>query len=158
MRAFLAGDIVRIRNPDAIRPWQHVLDPLLGYLLLAQRLVDDGQAFAEGWNFGPGPQSEQPVRQVIEGLARRWGRNARWEIDRDKHPHEASLLKLDCEKATIRLGWEPRIDFDRTLDLTVEWYDALQNGGDLRAATRAQIERCLAASCRHFDPIRQSPR
>jgi CDP-glucose 4,6-dehydratase len=146
IRAFYAGEAVRIRNPDAIRPWQHVLDPLLGYLLLAQRLVTDGGAFAEGWNFGPDSGSERPVRDVVGELAKRWGKNARWELDEGKHPHEAHALRLDCAKAKAKLGWGPVVGFDEALALTVDWYVALRDRGDLRAITSTQIERYSPAA------------
>jgi CDP-glucose 4,6-dehydratase len=145
IRAFTAGIPLRVRNPQAIRPWQHVLDPILGYLGLAQRLVEDGAAFAEGWNFGPGANSELPVSAVAEQLAARWGDGATWEIDAAQHWHgEASYLRLDCEKARTRLGWTPILDFDEALMLTTEWYRAGHDGADLRALTLRQIETVIS--------------
>lgn len=141
MRAFIAGDSVRIRRPKAVRPWQHTLDPLMGYLLLAQRMSEPDSNLTEGWNFGPEPDSDLPVGTIIERLAALWGSDARWEVDNDEHPHEAHYLKLDCAKAKSRLGWKPAIGIEEALHLTVGWYKAFQNEKDMRAETLAQIER-----------------
>jgi CDP-glucose 4,6-dehydratase len=143
MRAFMAQTPLRIRNPAAVRPWQHVLDPVLGYLRLAQRLVEDGRTYAEGWNFGPAAASEVPVSHIVETLVRLWGEGARWERDAGEHPHEAAYLKLDCSKAAARLGWRPLIELEAALDLTVEWYRALAAGADMRALTLGQMQRVL---------------
>jgi CDP-glucose 4,6-dehydratase len=139
MRSFMAGDVVRIRNPGAIRPWQHVLDPVIGYLTLVQRLVQGGREFAEGWNFGPHQDSEVPVSVLMQTLAGRWGGDARWEHDKGDNPHEAAYLTLDCSKARTRLGWHPVIEFDRALQLTSQWYRAFHDGADMRAVTLQQI-------------------
>jgi CDP-glucose 4,6-dehydratase len=144
MRAFLAGETLKIRNPRAIRPWQHVLDPVSGYLVLAQRLMNerDGKAFAEGWNFGPGAASAVPVADIIEKLAQRW-ETAHWGIDGGDHPHEAAVLWLDCAKAAARLKWTPALDLEATLQLTSEWYRAQGDKANMRQVTLAQIERFL---------------
>ena len=126
VRAFAAGQVARIRRPDAIRPWQHVLEPLSGYLRLAERLCGDGPRFASGWNFGPGDADARPVRWVVEELARRWGGGARWEIDAGEHPHEAHFLKLDISKARADLGWQPRLSLGQALDWTVAWHRAAE--------------------------------
>jgi CDP-glucose 4,6-dehydratase len=139
MRAFMAGAPLRIRNPNAVRPWQHVLDPVVAYLGLAQRLVEHGRPFAESWNFGPAVGSEVPVSRIVEILVARWGDGARWEQDVGEHPHEDAYLKLDCAKAAARLGWRPLIDLDQALELSVEWYRGLAAGTDMRALTLAQI-------------------
>jgi CDP-glucose 4,6-dehydratase len=144
MRSFMAGDIVRIRNPGAIRPWQHVLDPLIGYLTLAQHLVQGGQEFAEGWNFGPHEDGEVSVLVLVQKLARIWGSDVCWELDKGDNPHEAAYLKLDCSKARTRLGWHPAIELDRAVQLSSQWYRALHDGGDMRAATLQQIGAVLA--------------
>lgn len=138
MRSFMAGEVVRIRNPGAVRPWQHVLDPLIGYLALVQRLAT-GQEFAEGWNFGPHEDSEVPVSALVQNLAGRWGADARWELDKGDHPHEAAYLKLNCDKARTRLGWRPVIDFDRAMHLTSEWYRAFHDGANMRSVALNQI-------------------
>lgn len=146
MRAFIAGELLPIRNPHAVRPWQHVLDPVVAYLTLAERLVQGGQAFAEGWNFGPSAASEVPVEDIVDSLVRLWGGSARWERDGADHPHEAAYLKLDCSKALARLNWRPLIDLDEALKLTVEWYRAFDSGADMRRVTLAQIEKVIASN------------
>lgn len=145
LRAILAGEPVRIRNPHAIRPWQHVLEPLSGYLTLARRLSEEGASFAEGWNFGPHDDDAQPVEWVVKRLCERWGNGARYEIDNGDHPHEAHYLKLDCSKARMRLGWQPRLDLGIALDFIIEWTEAYRAGADLRQVCMKQIERFGAA-------------
>lgn len=139
MNAFMAGRAVDIRNPHAIRPWQHVLEPLHGYLLLAEKLWAEGPAFAEAWNFGPHEADAQPVQWIVERLAKTWGPGARWTLDQGAHPHEATYLKLDCSKARARLGWHPQWSIGRALDEIVSWYQSLGQGQDMAAITRAQI-------------------
>ena len=139
MRAIGEGRPVRIRSPHAIRPWQHVLEPLSGYLALAEHLHDDGPAFAEGFNFGPHDTDARPVQWIVERLCQRWGAGAAWELDGAPQPHEATYLKLDCSKARARLGWQPRWDLGRTLDEIVAWHKALAQGTDMHAFTLAQI-------------------
>lgn len=145
VRAFSAGQPLRIRSPRAVRPWQHVLDPVLAYLLLAERLVKDGEKFAEAWNFGPAPASEVPVERIVTGLIQQWGDGARWEQDGGEHPHEAAYLKLDCAKASAQLGWQPLIGLDRALELTVAWYISQQKGTDMRSVSLSQIRSVLSA-------------
>lgn len=140
MRAISRGDMVEIRNPHAIRPWQHVLEPLSGYLALAQALYSSGAHFADAWNFGPHDSDAQPVQFVVERLTSQWGEDARWRLDGRAHPHEATYLKLDCSKARARLGWRPRWNLERTLDQIVAWYKAAAHQADMRAATLAQID------------------
>jgi CDP-glucose 4,6-dehydratase len=137
--AFSKGVPLLIRNPGAVRPWQHVLDPVLAYLLLAERLVDAGDAFAQTWNFGPSAASEVPVESIVQGLVKAWGEGASWVRDVGEHPHEAAYLKLDCSKAIKQLGWAPLLCLDSTLSLTAEWYKAQQSGADMRAATLGQV-------------------
>jgi CDP-glucose 4,6-dehydratase len=140
MHAIAAGEVVRIRYPQAVRPWQHVLDPLIGYLVLAQRLAGGAHDAAEAWNFGPGSDSEVSVAVLVEYLVKLWGPAARWELDRDNHPHEAAILKLDCGKAQTRLSWRPLIGFAKALEMTVAWYRAFAAGDDMRAFTQNQVE------------------
>ena len=122
MTSFLNDKSVLIRSPKAIRPWQHVLDPLSGYLLLAENLYKQGAEFSDGWNFGPSDEDSKTVSWIVEHVAALWGNGARFEIDRNDHPHEATYLKLDCAKAKAILGWKPRIDIHQALDWTVSWY------------------------------------
>ena len=149
MRSFMADEIVRIRYPSAIRPWQHVLDPLLGYLTLAQQLVEGTNDFAEGWNFGPGSESEVPVSTLVEQMSRRWGPRARWQLDQNEHPHEAAYLKLDCSKAHTRLGWRPLIGLDLALQMTCDWYLAMADGKDMRQLSMRQIANVMEQALRH---------
>lgn len=139
LASFAAVRAVRIRNPHATRPWQHVLEPLRGYLTLAQRLVEDGPAFAEGWNFGPQSDDSRPVEWIVCQLAARWGASAHWQVDAGEHPHEATFLKLDISKAAQRLPWRPMLRLDDALDLIVDWSRAEMAGADMRAQTLAQI-------------------
>lgn len=139
MVAALAGETVRVRNPASIRPWQHVLNPLSGYLTLAQRLFEDRGA-AEGWNFGPADEDARPVGWIVERLGELWPGELRWETDPGPHPHEARFLKLDSSKARAELGWAPRWSLGDALERIVEWYAALQGGEDMRAVTLGQIE------------------
>jgi CDP-glucose 4,6-dehydratase len=139
MRAAGAGTPIPIRRPDAIRPWQHVLEPLSGYLLLAQRLWDDA-AFAEGWNFGPAADDAKPVRWIASRIGELWPDELTWELDEGPHPHEAGFLALDSTKARERLGWAPAWELEMALERIVEWHLGHRDGADLRALTLAQIE------------------
>jgi CDP-glucose 4,6-dehydratase len=139
MRAASAGGPIAIRRPDAIRPWQHVLEPLSGYLRLAERLWDDA-ALAEGWNFGPDPQDAKPVRHIVDRVTELWPGELRWDLDPGPHPHEAGFLALDSAKSRERLGWAPAWDLDAALERIVEWHVAHRDGADLRAVTLAQID------------------
>ena len=140
MRAISQGKPVNIRNPHAIRPWQHVLEPLSGYILLAQKLYEEGAAYAEGWNFGPNDEDAKPVQWIVEKLTEAWGEGASWVLDGGDHPHEAHYLKLDCSKAKARLDWHPRWHLDETLDKIVSWHKYYQQGADMKAVTLAQID------------------
>jgi len=145
MRAIMSGHTVRIRRPEAVRPWQFVLEPLHGYLMLAERLWDRDADFQSGWNFGPDVEQVQPVRWIVDQITQLWGEGANWTGDEGQHPHEDHFLRLDCTKAKTMLGWAPVLDLRTTLDWVVEWYRAFHAGGDLRSLTRAQIERYEAA-------------
>jgi CDP-glucose 4,6-dehydratase len=138
VRAFLAGRPVALRHPDAVRPWQHVLEPLAGYLMLAERLWRD-PGFAEAWNFGPADADARPVSDVVERAARRWGNALGWTAQPGDHPPEAATLRLDSAKARARLGWRPRLPLDLALDWTVEWYRRAQAGEPAQALVDAQI-------------------
>ena len=138
LRALDAGATLRIRSPNAIRPWQHVLEPLSGYLLLAERLFTEQAAFAEGWNFGPADEDARPVQWIVERLVSATP-GASWTCDATPQPHEASHLKLDSSKARARLAWQPRWRLATALDKTLTWHAAWQRGEDMRAVTLAQI-------------------
>lgn len=140
VRSLMAGDPVRIRNPHAIRPWQHVLEPLSGYLRLAQALYEHGEEFAEGWNFGPADADAKPVGWIVERMCELWGNGASYEIDGGDHPHEAHYLKLDCSKARMRLGWQPRWDLEKALHKIIEWVILYSSSGDLQHCCLEQIE------------------
>lgn len=140
MRAFLSGNPCLIRNPAAIRPWQFVLEPLRGYLLLAERLAENPEQFASSWNFGPADTDARPVSWIADELVRLWGSSASWRQDVGEHPQEANYLKLDVSKAGTRLDWRPVLALSPALDWIVEWYHAFQAGDDLRGLTLRQIE------------------
>jgi CDP-glucose 4,6-dehydratase len=143
IRAFIEERPVVIRSPHAIRPWQHVLEPLDGYLTLAERLVERGSEFACGWNFGPSDEDARPVGWIVEHLVQLWGTGATWEIDKNPQPHEAHYLKLDSSQARMRLGWKPRLDLSTTLEWLVAWYREFAQEKQVRtqAMTLAEIER-----------------
>jgi CDP-glucose 4,6-dehydratase len=126
IRAFTQQRAVEIRRPDAIRPWQHVLEPLSGYLCLAEKLYQDGPRYAQAWNFGPPDSDARPVGWVVEQMAQLWGKGAEYKMDTRQHPHEAGFLKLDCSKARSLLGWSPRLGIEETLKWTIAWYKAYQ--------------------------------
>lgn len=139
LRAIEKDEAVLIRSPHAIRPWQHVLEPLSGYLTLAEKLYIEGPAYGEGWNFGPADEDAKPVQWIVEQLTKQWGDGARWQLDRNPQPHEAHYLKLDCSKARGKLGWQPRWQLAHTLASIATWHRALLYGADMRAITLAQI-------------------
>ena len=145
LRAFEKNTPVVVRNPHAIRPWQHVLEPLSGYLLMAEQLFDHGPVFAEGWNFGPNDSDARPVDYIVDKLVTLWGEQARWQLDGANHPHEAAYLKLDCSKATQRLNWEPRWHLDETLVRIVKWHKAWLNHDDMRQYTMNEINEYMKA-------------
>jgi CDP-glucose 4,6-dehydratase len=146
MRGALRGEVVRIRNPTAVRPWQHVLNPLSGYLQLAQRLWDD-HAYADAWNFGPGDDSARSVEWVVGRLGELWGDGLKSRADADPDGREALSLRVDSSRARTRLGWAPGWDLDEGLRATVDWYKAYETKKDLREVVSDQIatfERSLA--------------
>jgi len=145
LRALDAGEPLTIRSPGAIRPWQHVLEPLSGYMALAEALVASGAQAAEAWNFGPVDDDARPVGWILDRLSARVP-ELRWQCDASPQPHEANYLKLDSSKARARLGWAPRWRLDKALDMTVDWHRAWRQGGDMRAASLAQIAEYAAAT------------
>lgn len=128
-----------IRNPLAVRPWQHVLEPLRGYLVLAERLYMEGAHFANAFNFGPRADDCRSVESIVRTLAGFWGPGASWTMDAGENPHEAMLLKLDISRAAHYLDWHPQLDLDHALQLTSNWYRGLDNSTDLRQLTIDQI-------------------
>lgn len=145
LRAFEKNTPVVVRNPHAIRPWQHVLEPLSGYLLIAEKLFHHGPSYAEGWNFGPNDCDARPVDYIADKLVKLWGEDACWQLDGADHPHEAGYLKLDCSKARQRLNWEPRWDLDKTLERIVKWHKAWLNHDDMRQYTINEINDYMKA-------------
>jgi CDP-glucose 4,6-dehydratase len=140
LQAFASGRPAIIRNPHAIRPWQHVMEPLRGYLTLAERLHTHGHAFAEAFNFGPHSDDAKPVEWIAQRMVEQWQAGASWQQDGGVHPHEAHYLKLDISKAGQRLGWQPCLRLEQALHLTVEWARCCLQGDKLRAFTQAQIQ------------------
>jgi CDP-glucose 4,6-dehydratase len=138
MRAALRGEPLAVRNPDAVRPWQHVLNPLSGYLALAERLWRAPEE-AGPWNFGPEPGDERPVRWIADRVCELWGDGLSWTEHGDGGPAETHVLRLDSSKARERLGWRPRWDLDQALSATVDWFHAHRDGADVRAVCQAQI-------------------
>jgi CDP-glucose 4,6-dehydratase len=144
MRGALAGVPIPVRSPDAVRPWQHVLNPLSGYLLLAEALHATPE-HQGAWNFGPALGDARTVRWIADRVSELWPGELRWELDAGPHPHEAHYLALDSGKARAQLGWAPTWDLDEALDGVVSWYRALRDGEDMRAVTLAQITAFEAA-------------
>jgi CDP-glucose 4,6-dehydratase len=139
LTAFEQGKKVEIRNPHAIRPWQHVMEPLRGYLMLAEELFERGPIFAEGWNFGPNDEDAKPVGWIVEQMAALWGVDAQWQVDTADHPHEAHYLKLDISKARSLLDWHPALRLKDTLALIIDWSKQRQAGANMRQLTLAQL-------------------
>lgn len=145
LRSLLRDEPTLIRHATATRPWQHVLEPLQGYLVLAERLSSDrGQDFASGWNFGPMESSERTVGWIIRNMYDLWGVDFDWVRDENPGPPESTFLKLDASKARAHLGWRPKLDLPTTLEWIVAWTRAYQRGEDTRAVTLADIDRFMA--------------
>ena len=146
LRAFEQNQPVIIRNPYATRPWQHVLEPLSGYLALAEQLYANGQAFAEGWNFGPKDDDAKAVQWIVEHMASSWGNGASWQLDGGEHPHEANYLKLDISKAKARLKWQPRWPLATALPHIITWHQAWLANDDMKKFCLAQIQKYSLAT------------
>jgi CDP-glucose 4,6-dehydratase len=140
---FQNNQTVKLRNPKSIRPWQHVIEPLIGYVCLANRLYVDGIAFAEPWNFGPDETDAKPVDWLVEQMAAMWGDGASWGTDSGDHPHEANYLKLDCSKAKTRLGWAPKWELQQALERIIHWHRAFLSGEDPKKLCINQIQEYL---------------
>ena len=139
IKAFKNNETVIIRNPKSTRPWQHVLEPLSGYLKLAEQLEKNGDQYAEAWNFGPAEIDARPVQWIVEKMAKLWGENANWINDKSEHLHEANYLKLDCSKAHMKLNWYPRWDLSETLLRIVEWHKLKDAHNNYRKLCLTQI-------------------
>lgn len=146
LNAVMKGERILIRNPVAIRPWQHVFEPLGGYLLLAGKLYESGPVFGGGWNFGPEDSDARPVEWIVRELCRRWGHKPGYVIDGGEHPHEARYLKLDCSKARMALNWAPRWNLDAALDRIVEWTRVYYRGGDLEDISSRHLREFIEAA------------
>lgn len=144
IRGILSDQAAVVRNPTAVRPWQHVLDCLSGYLVLARGLLDQGAEMSGAWNFGPSGNDSKPAQFVADRIVRLWGDNAGWERGTESGPHEAGFLSLDCSKAHARLAWQPKLSLEEALKLTVEWYRGYSDGEDVRALSICQISRYQA--------------
>jgi CDP-glucose 4,6-dehydratase len=157
LRAFMAGRPLEVRNPGAVRPWQHVLEPLAGYLLLIEQAMTaaPGRAscFDGGFNFGPGPESERSVEDLLTHFIAEWGNEARWTRDGASHPHEARLLRLDTAKAREMLQWAPLLSFVETTRWTAQWYRAFVERNDIEATTFGQIDAYLGQRVRLTSPL-----
>jgi CDP-glucose 4,6-dehydratase len=130
---------VVVRNPNAIRPWQHVLEPLSGYLLLAENLFVHGSKHTGGWNFGSADQDAKEVGWIVEKICRQWGKGASWLLDEGEHPHEASLLRLSSKKASTLLNWHPRWELNVAIENTVAWQQAYWQGDNMHTFSLNQI-------------------
>ena len=139
IKAFKNNETVIVRNPKSTRPWQHVLEPLSGYLKLAEQLEKNGDQYAEAWNFGSAEIDARPVQWIVEKMAKLWGENANWINDKSEHPHEANYLKLDCSKAHMKLNWYPRWDLSETLLRIVEWHKLKDAHNNYRKLCLTQI-------------------
>lgn len=139
LRAFGQNEAVVVRNPLATRPWQHVLEPLSGYLILAERSFNERQEFAQGWNFGPHDDDVCNVQWIVDHMVQAWGNGASWKLEEADQPHEANYLKLDISKARTKLGWSPRWDLSTTLDQIIDWHQSWVEEGDIQAKCLQQI-------------------
>jgi CDP-glucose 4,6-dehydratase len=139
LRSFEKNEPVVIRNPKATRPWQHVLEPLSGYLILAQKLYEDQKEYAEGWNFGPNEQDVKPVDWILDKMISKWPGSS-WELDQNSNPHEAAFLKLDITKAKYKLGWQPVWELSHTLEKIIGWHRAWLDKKDMQTVCLAEIK------------------
>lgn len=142
-KSIIAGKTLSIRSPNSIRPWQHVLEPLRGYLLLCANLYNDPEKYSSSWNFGPNDDDAKPVSYIVDKLCTQWGQNASYQVIGGNHPHEATYLKLDCAKAKQSLGWHPVLNLDKAIDMTVSWYKRYSESADMNHFTNMQIDNYL---------------
>ena len=141
LNAFEKSEPVVIRNPLSTRPWQHVLEPLSGYLVLAEELYINGDNFAEGWNFGTKDEGCKPVNWILDKMVANWGVGASWELDKNNNPHEAGFLKLDCSKAANRLKWQPKWSLQETLELIIDWHQVYLKKEDVKVQCLNEIKK-----------------
>ncbi|MDA3788616.1 MAG: CDP-glucose 4,6-dehydratase [Desulfobacula sp.] len=147
VNSLMEGRVITLRNPTAERPWQHVLEPLLGYLMLGQRLAEKNSMLTSGWNFGPDPEEALPVAGFVERFLANWGGEHKWKAEPASF-HEAQLLRLDCTKAKELLGWRPLLDIDKAIELTVAWYKTCIKEPDLvKEVTQEQIKEYFELLC-----------
>jgi CDP-glucose 4,6-dehydratase len=138
VRAMMAGERPLIRNPNSVRPWQHVMEALGGYLQIAEHLLEGRDEFATAWNFGPSEEDAKPVGWIVDRMLEMWGAGG-WDRPAGDHPHEATMLKLDCSKARAALGWRPRFRLEEALEKVVEWHKSVAEGDDAREVSIRQL-------------------
>lgn len=143
IREILNDTQIKIRNPNAVRPWQYILDLLNGYLLLTEKLWSHGPEFSQAWNFGPAVDDSKPVQWIIEKMKELWDRDIKWELDTTENPHETTFLRLDSSKARSRLGWLPKMNLEDGLKWTIDWYKQFEQKKDLRKFSEKQIDNFL---------------
>jgi len=148
LRAIEVCQSVNIRSPHAIRPWQHVLEPLSGYLALVEKLYVDGTSYGEGWNFGPADEEAKSVQWIVERMSDLWGPGVTWQLDKNPQLHEAQYLKLDCSKAKARLGWHPRWSLTNALESITTWHRAYLDRADMKTVTLSQIKEYTSTQTR----------
>ena len=139
MKGILKNDSIKIRNPNFVRHWQHVLDPLNGYMILAEKMWNEGKEFAESWNFGPIDDNAKPVSWILEKFNVLWDNGIKWELDENEYNHENNFLKLDSSKSNMRLGWISKIELEIAIKLIVEWYTKFKNGENMKEISKEQI-------------------
>lgn len=139
INSLVNGEQIILRNPNAIRPWQHVLEPLSGYLLLAEKLYNHGPEYGEAWNFGPNDADARSVEWIVQKIIEKWDGHASYQLDGGNHPHEAGFLKLDSSKAMMKLGWQQRWDLDSTIEKVVEWTNSYRHTKYVRNVCVSQI-------------------
>lgn len=143
VKGLLTHNTIKIRNPSAIRPWQHVLEPLNGYLLLIEKLWYDGPHYADAWNFGPDEKDNKPVSWIVEKFIQAWDNKVDWINENDNSKHESKYLRLDCTKAKTKLDWHPKTNLELALDWTIEWYKKYEEKQDMEKLTQSQIQKFI---------------
>ena len=141
MKGILNKELIKIRNPNSIRPWQHVLDPLYGYLMLTQKLWFSNSEFSEGWNFGPLKNNEKSVKWIVEKFTEKWPDNIKWDIENSTNLHETNFLRLNCDKSNSKLGWIPKLNLEQGIDWIIEWYKEYEQNHNMRVITEQQIDK-----------------